>query len=81
MHPLLDFLKNEDKLGCELSFIDVMGCVFPALINVGLYMIVFTHESVAVQLTNTGINKAIRTISTTNVTQTTPSFGSRKTNA
>ena len=27
--------KNEDKLGCQLSFINVMGGVFPALINVG----------------------------------------------
>ena len=30
-----DFLKNEDTFGCELSFINVIGGVFPALINVG----------------------------------------------
>ena len=32
---VIDFLKNEDTLGCELSFISVVDGVFPAFINVG----------------------------------------------
>ena len=33
--PVINFFKNEDTLGCELSFISVVDGVFPTFINMG----------------------------------------------